>query len=225
MAEQITVYESQHTAQQIEDAMGAVLSIGANGNWWIGDADTGVYAGGVKVTGAKPGQTIVVNAVDSEGVPTSWKPFTIPDRMRKIIDYTTEEETLNSTIPNIAFTTDLNGKAISEKNLLIRITGKVINTTDNDSQLRLSVGQLQTWVMPYCKPLNSTISMLLVVSVDDKGVVYVQGPLSSSTITSTTIDSNTTALITEFNSFTVAGNNYYKTHLAAGACITVWGFD
>ena len=114
MAEQIEVYESQHTAQQIEDAMGAVLSIGENGNWWIGDNDTGVFAGGVKVTGAKPGQTIVVNAVDSEGVPTSWRPANTHDTWD--VHY---KEIMAGALTNGFSITEVGGKPLKLKELYV----------------------------------------------------------------------------------------------------------
>lgn len=40
------VYNSEHTAEELEFALKAVPSIGANGNWFIGDVDTGIKAQG-----------------------------------------------------------------------------------------------------------------------------------------------------------------------------------
>lgn len=40
------VYESAYTAEDLEKAIKAVPSIGDNGNWYIGDLDTGVAATG-----------------------------------------------------------------------------------------------------------------------------------------------------------------------------------
>lgn len=40
------VYNSTHTAEELEFALKAVPSIGANGNWFIGDIDTGIKAQG-----------------------------------------------------------------------------------------------------------------------------------------------------------------------------------
>ena len=113
------VYQSSKTAKELEFALGAVPSIGANnhwfigdvdtgvsaegltpyvgenGNWWVGETDTGVYAGGVKVEGAEVGQIIVVKAVDENGVPTEWEAVdntasSVPEIPQ--IDYTVEEE-------------------------------------------------------------------------------------------------------------------------------------
>ena len=70
------VYNSSYTAEQLEYALGAVPSIGENGNWYIGDQDTGVFAGGVNVSGAEVGQFVKIASVDSNGRPTSWTPFT-----------------------------------------------------------------------------------------------------------------------------------------------------
>lgn len=91
------VYQSSKTAAEMEFALGAIPSIGANNhwfigdvdtgvlaegltpyvgenqNWWVGETDTGVFACGVKIEGtAEVGQTIVVKAVDENGKPTEW---------------------------------------------------------------------------------------------------------------------------------------------------------
>lgn len=147
--------------------------------------------------------------------------------LKLLADYTTEVETCNPEVHGIGVTKDLDGKEFFEKNLLVRFTGKVINTTDNDASIRFVFGSKEAtmeWIIPYCKPINSTISILLIVSVDDNGVVYVQGPLASNTITSRTIDTNTTTLVREFSKFSISSNNYNKTHIAAGANIKIWGW-
>lgn len=72
------VYQSSHTAEELEYALGAVPSIGANGNWFIGDQDTGIFAAGVNVSGAEAGQTIVASEVDENGRPTGWLPANFP---------------------------------------------------------------------------------------------------------------------------------------------------
>lgn len=88
-------YQSEFTAEDFENAIRAVPNIGDNGNWFIGDKDTGVFAGGVKITGAASvGQTIVVKAVDETGRPISWEPA---DRERKtklitVVDITAEND-------------------------------------------------------------------------------------------------------------------------------------
>lgn len=40
------IYNSSHTAAELEYALSAIPSIGENGNWYIGDQDTGIVAGG-----------------------------------------------------------------------------------------------------------------------------------------------------------------------------------
>lgn len=64
-------------------ADGITPHIGDNGNWWIGETDTGVSASGSGESGdsggipipatAEIGQTIVVTAVDESGKPTAWE--------------------------------------------------------------------------------------------------------------------------------------------------------
>lgn len=92
------IHKSRFTAEQFEAALKAVPSIGENkhwfiggvdtgvlaegltpyigdnGNWWIGETDTGIYARGIKVNGAEVGQTVVIKAIDENGVPTEWEP-------------------------------------------------------------------------------------------------------------------------------------------------------
>ena len=72
-------------------ADGITPHIGDNGNWYLGDEDTGVAAKGVKgdtgpqgpkgdtgagmdITGATVGQIARISAVDDNGVPTEWEP-------------------------------------------------------------------------------------------------------------------------------------------------------
>ena len=113
------VYQSSKTAAEMEFALGAIPSIGANkhwfigdvdtgvsaegltpyvgtnGNWWVGETDTGIFAGGVKVEGAKVGQTIVVKAVDENGVPTEWEAanLVVPDEYVVLLNKVFSEDT------------------------------------------------------------------------------------------------------------------------------------
>lgn len=126
MAEQIEVYESQYTSQQVEDAMGAVLSIGPNGNWFIGENDTGVYAGGVKVEGAEVGQTIVVKAVNENGVPTEWEAAELPAGWEVINDITLTED-----ITNFVMNVDKDGNAFMLDAFEVLLYVKGLDVTAN----------------------------------------------------------------------------------------------
>ena len=89
------LYNSEFTAEDFEKAIRAVPNIGANGNWFIGDEDTGVYAKGINVTGATEGQLVQISAVDENGVPTAWVPIDAPDSEKGwflITDITLEED-------------------------------------------------------------------------------------------------------------------------------------
>lgn len=71
---------------------GLTPHIGDNGNWYLGDTDTGKPArgapgakgdpgkdgAGMDVTGATVDQTVKIAAVDDNGVPTAWKPVDMP---------------------------------------------------------------------------------------------------------------------------------------------------
>lgn len=87
-------YQSEFTAEDFENAIRATPNIGPNGNWFIGENDTGVFAGGVKVEGAEVGQTIVVKAVDENGIPTEWEPTDIVKKTKliTILDFTAEND-------------------------------------------------------------------------------------------------------------------------------------
>lgn len=64
-----------------DGADGETPYIGANGNWFIGETDTGVPAtpAAFEVTDAATvGQTIQVAAVDANGKPTAWSPVDFP---------------------------------------------------------------------------------------------------------------------------------------------------
>ena len=86
------VYKSTHTAGELHYALGAVPSIGENGNWWIGDQDTGIFAAGVNVTGAEVGQGIKVAEVDENGRPTAWIPADLTGAWTYVKKIKLEEE-------------------------------------------------------------------------------------------------------------------------------------
>jgi hypothetical protein len=116
------VFKSGFTAEQMEYALSAVPSIGENGNWWIGDTDTGVFAGGVDVTGAEIGQTIKVAAVDENGRPTAWEAANLSE-WKTLVSLTVEEE-----IDWMEITTDVDGNSfdfsyVSEVIVYINATG------------------------------------------------------------------------------------------------------
>lgn len=115
------VYHSTRTAAEMEYALGAVPSIGENGNWFIGEQDTGIFAKGINVTGAEVGQTVKITAVDENGVPTAWEPAEIVggDKWRLISKVTTTEA-----VANFSISQDDNGNAFSLKKFFL--TGRLI---------------------------------------------------------------------------------------------------
>lgn len=104
------VYQSSKTAEELEYALGAVPSIGKNGNWFIGEQDTGVFAGGVDVSGAEVGQTIVVAEVDPEGRPVSWVPADLVGDWKCALAFDSIDENVSS----IVFDSDEKGIAFEE---------------------------------------------------------------------------------------------------------------
>ena len=65
---------------------GTTPHIGENGNWYLGDTDTGKPSrgangkdgAGMDVTGATVGQIAKITAVDDSGKPTAWEPVDMP---------------------------------------------------------------------------------------------------------------------------------------------------
>lgn len=129
----MNVYQSSKTAAEMEYALSAIPSIGANnhwfigdqdtgvlaegltpyvgenGNWWVGETDSGVYASGVKVTGAEIGQTIVVKAVDENGVPTEWECAELNNSKWRLLHEFTIPEDLTSDMSGVRWMTNENG--------------------------------------------------------------------------------------------------------------------
>lgn len=113
-------YQSEFTAEDFENAIRAVPNIGPNGNWFIGENDTGVFAGGVKVEGAEVGQTIVVKAVDENGVPTEWEPVDMNSELPLLFSTTVTEPTTT-----LEITTDNAGNRLSldEWEVMVHVPG------------------------------------------------------------------------------------------------------
>lgn len=73
---------------------GTTPHIGDNGNWYLGETDTGKPSqgpagAGLDVVGATVGQTVKIAAVDSDGVPTAWVPVDMVSgngEWRQVID-------------------------------------------------------------------------------------------------------------------------------------------
>jgi hypothetical protein len=110
---------------------GLTPHIGDNGNWYLGDTDTGKPArgtpgakgdpgkdgAGMDVTGAAVGQIAVVAAVDDNGVPTAWVAQDLPSgggTWKKVVDTITEEEA-----SSIEVTKDIDGNDLNIKKCII----------------------------------------------------------------------------------------------------------
>ena len=126
------VYNSSHTAEELEYALSAVPSIGENGNWYIGEEDTGIFAGGVDVTGAEVDQIVQISEVDENGRPTAWVPadFKLDEQWELIVDHTFEEVSYYG-----KFTTDMNGDPFDLKKAIVmwRHYPVVTTSVDEDS--------------------------------------------------------------------------------------------
>lgn len=172
---------------------------------------------------AAVGQIPRITEVNGDGAPTAWEAVDMPSGgdsgMKLLIDYTTEEEVFNSTIQYLEFLSDKDGKALSVKNVLVRIVGTVINTTNSDSNLRIYFGGDS--VECYVLPLNSPIAVYVIASVGS-GAVGIQFPdRTDNGRIKNVVRPHVGDTITKIG---IRSNNYNTTHLAAGSNIKVWGW-
>jgi hypothetical protein len=165
---------------------------------------------------ASVGQTIKVSAVDENGKPTAWE--AAPLGLRKIIDYTTEEETVNETVGYVEFFTDIDGNPFSMKNCLLKFCGTLVNETDNDYHLRMDFLSKYTGKWYEFKPAakNKDFAFCLMVSIDEQGrLSFIEGSNKG-------LSDVSSHGITAIDKITIYTNNIVKTHIAAGAHIQVW---
>lgn len=126
---------------------GLTPHIGDNGNWYLGDTDTGKPArgapgakgdpgkdgAGMDVTGATVDQTVKIAAVDGNGVPTAWEPVDMPSGSGEkawilVADTVTEEDAVGDQW--FRWNKDIAGNTFSYSELIVKVTPKY---TDNNS--------------------------------------------------------------------------------------------
>lgn len=170
------------------------------------------------ITTASVGQTIKVSAIDENGRPAAWE--ATPIGLHKIIDYTTEEETLNATTAKVEFLSDIDGNPIAMKNCLIKICGTVINDVDNDYHLRIGFSKKDSrhWKSFTIPAKNTNVALFLIASIDEQGRISIDEG-SSKHVINTGVGTIKATIIDKIEIFS---NNTNKTHLAAGAHIVVW---
>lgn len=78
----------------------------------------GTFGDGISVTGATPGQTVKISAVDENGVPTAWESVDFPsgEELEVIADITLEQ-----VVNDVTINTDLNGNPFALKKVVIEI--------------------------------------------------------------------------------------------------------
>lgn len=121
---------------------GITPTIGDNGNWYLGNTDTGKPSrgpagqdgAGMDVTGAAVGQIVKISAVDTAGKPTAWEPTDLPsggeDNWELIQSTTLEEDTAS-----VVYSTDANGDPFELKKMKLVVIG-----TGNNARLNTRVG-------------------------------------------------------------------------------------
>lgn len=126
---------------------GLTPHIGDNGNWYLGDTDTGKPASGapgakgdpgkdgagMDVTGATVGQIAKISEVDDNGVPTAWEPADMPGGGGEkawilVADTVTEEDAVGDQW--FRWNKDIAGNTFSYSELIVKVTPKY---TDNNS--------------------------------------------------------------------------------------------
>lgn len=152
-------------------ADGITPTIGSNGNWYLGETDTGKPSrgaagtpgkdgAGMDITGATIGQIAKITAVDSDGKPTAWSPADMPSgggsdlQWFEVADITTEEQTQKLTI-----SVDKDGRPISQYNALwmifsILFPADATQTSTNGTP----------WIYPFPKTGDNAYRFIATVS-------------------------------------------------------------
>ena len=119
---------------------GITPHIGDNGNWYLGDTDTGKPSrgetgAGIDITGATVGQIAKITAVDDSGKPTAWEAADMPSggEWRLINTFTIETEDL----AKVYFDADLNGNPFALRELWIVGDGR--NATTHSGSTSMSI--------------------------------------------------------------------------------------
>lgn len=151
---------------------GLTPHIGDNGNWYLGDTDTGKPArgapgakgdpgkdgAGMDVTGATVGQTVKIAAVDGNGVPTAWEPVDMPSGSGEkawvlVADTVTEESAVGDQW--LRWNKDIAGNTFFYSELIVKVTPKYADnnshgikvTLENNSNYWLAENVLQNDVL------------------------------------------------------------------------------
>lgn len=154
---------------------GLTPHIGDNGNWYLGDTDTGKPArgapgakgdpgkdgAGMDVTGATVGQIAKISEVDDNGVPTAWEPADMPGgggekSWTKIIDVEITEKTYSFIADNLGGATEfhirwsnLQNESQTDSGLNLVINGKEIGSFGVGSVVAKAGVSLYGWT--HCK--------------------------------------------------------------------------
>ena len=169
---------------------------------------------------AAVGQTIVVKEVDESGKPTEWECVDVAGGTKLLVDYITEQEIFTSEIPGAKFSEDLSGNSFCFRNVMVRVSGTVVNDADTDSSVRVWINGLPTSLIVVTPTsLNSDSTVYAIISADNTS------RCSAITVAKTIGVQTLPVSIDNITAIEISGNNYNKTHLAAGASIKIWGWD
>ena len=169
---------------------GLTPHIGDNGNWYLGDTDTGKPArgapgakgdpgkdgAGMDVTGATVGQIAKISAVDDNGVPTAWEPVDMPSGSGEkawilVADNVTEEDAVSDQW--LRWNKDIAGNAFSYSELIVKVTPKY---ADNNSHEIIVSGENSKNYWLYDSVLqNNTVGIMHFKIILSEGLGLVRG--------------------------------------------------
>lgn len=169
---------------------GITPHIGDNGNWYLGDEDTGKPSrgapgakgppgkdgAGMDVTGATVGQIAKISAVDDNGVPTAWEPVDMPSGSGEkawilVADNVTEEDAVSNQW--LRWNKDIAGNAFSYSELIVKVTPKY---ADNNSHKIIVSGENNKNYWLYDSVLqNNTVGIMHFKIILSEGLGLVRG--------------------------------------------------
>ena len=166
------------------------------------------------ITGATVGQIVQIKEVDESGIPVAWEPVN-NSGWKKLIDYTTPEQTWTPDIPQIIFTDDDDGNPLNATRIYIKITGVITGGVAG----RLTINNSNFWDWKISKADEKFCISMFCEFSDGVCVLYSSEPNSNIYMTWRYLTVGKTSI----ESIIVFGGNYNTIHLEPGAHIEIWG--
>lgn len=220
-------------------ADGITPTIGSNGNWYLGTADTGEPSrgeqgpagkdgapgkdgAGVDITGAAVGQIPRITAVDAEGKPTAWEPVDMPsggggEKWKKIGEWTVPEGS-----QSIQFSQKIENLNTYRQIKIFAIFPSVANT---DAKFRFGI-QFETAIMwmLYYATFNASKRTGVLASLfsddDDKfAAESCAGPMESNNATIYGLNLDSSYALRK----NLLDSNFYRLSAMSGIIVSIQG--